>query len=132
MKFPSEEWASTLRAALNANPRYAEAAQQWEGDVLFRIAPSAPDAPSPGVHLSLARGTCSSATFLADSSSTSCEFIFETSEENWRRLLRRELDPVQAILDRTLRVRGNLAKLMRFTRAAKELVDTAAEIPVQG
>jgi hypothetical protein len=38
---------------------------------------------------------------------------------------------VKAILDGTFRVKGNLAKMMRFTRAAKELVETAAKIPVE-
>ena len=43
--------------------------------------------------------------------------------------MRHELDPIKAILDGTFRVRGNLAKLMRFTRAAKELVETASNVP---
>jgi len=36
---------------------------------------------------------------------------------------------VKAILDGTFRIKGNLAKAMRFTRAAKELVETAASVP---
>ena len=131
MKFPSEEWANAFRSALNVNRRYAEAAQQWEGDILLRVAPASPEAPAPGIHLVLAHGTCSAAAFLADSRSASSEFVFEATEENWRKLLRRELDPVSALLNRTIRVQGNLPKLMRFTRAAKELVDTAGEIPTE-
>lgn len=131
MKFPSEEWANAFRSALNANPRYVEAARQWEGDVLLRVVPSVPGSPKPGIQLALAHGQCGGATFLPDSGSVSSEFIFEATEENWRKILRHELDPVAAILDRTIRVQGNLAKLLRFTRAAKELVDTAAEIPTE-
>ncbi len=132
MKFPSEEWANAFRAALNSNPRYAEAARQWEGDILLRVVPDPAGGPSPGVQLVLAHGECRAATFLAESGSASSEFIFEASEKNWARLLRHEVDPVAAILDRTIRIHGNLPKLMRFTRAAKELVDTAAEMPTEG
>jgi putative sterol carrier protein len=132
MKFPSEEWANAFRAALNANPRYAEAARQWEGDVLLRVVSDPTGGPSPGVQLVLAHGECTAATFLAESGSASSEFIFEATEPNWTKLLRHEVEPVAAILDRKIRVRGNLPKLMRFTRATKEMVDTAAGIPTDG
>ena len=54
------------------------------------------------------------------------EFRFEATRANWSRLMNHEVDPVRAVLDGTLRVKGNLGKLMRFTRASKELVETAA------
>lgn len=132
MRFPSEDWAKALQAALNANTSYAAAAQQWEGDILLRVRASSPGAPAPGVQLALAHGQCTKATFLADSSSTASEYVFEASAEDWGRILGRELDPVSAIMNRTIRVQGNLPKLLRFTRAAKELVDSAAAIPREG
>jgi putative sterol carrier protein len=130
MQFPSEEWARAFLEAINRNPAYRQAAQAWEGDILFLVRPAATDAPAPGILLGLAHGECSSATFLPDARGVSSEFAYEGSPENWQRLLRREVDPVKAILDGTFRLRGNPAKAMRFTRAAKELVETAASIPV--
>ena len=129
MRFPSAEWAQAYRDALNANPAYKEAAAAWEGDILLLVRPSDPGAPAPGIHLALAHGECSAATFHADARTVASEFVFEGSPENWQRLMRREVDPVKAILDGTFKIRGNLAKMMRFTRAAKELVDSAAQVP---
>jgi len=129
MKFPSDEWAAEFRSALNKNPAYKEAARAWEGDILFLIRGADPNAPAPGVHLALAHGECSASTFHPDARTVSAEFVYEGTPENWQRLIRGELDPVKAILDGTFRIRGNLAKAMRFTRAAKELVETAARIP---
>ncbi len=129
MRFPSAEWAVAFRAALNANVAYREAARAWEGDVLFRVRPSEPDAPAPGIHLALAHGTCSSATYHADARAVATEFVIEGRAEDWGRLLRHEVDPVAAILHGVLNVRGNLAKLLRFNRAAKELAETASTIP---
>lgn len=130
MKFPSAEWASAYREALNASEAYQDAARAWEGDILLLVRPADPTAPAPGVHLALAHGTCSAATYHADAREVSSEFVYEGSPESWERLMRREVDPVKAILDGTFRIRGNLAKAMRFTRAAKELVETAAQVPV--
>jgi putative sterol carrier protein len=129
MRFPSVEWAEAYRAALNSNAAYREAASAWEGDILFRVLPEHSDSPAPGIHLQLAHGLCSAASYHADSREVASEFVYEGSREDWQRLLRHEMDPVKAILDGTFKIRGNLAKAMRFTRAAKELVETAATIP---
>ncbi|HXW66699.1 MAG TPA: SCP2 sterol-binding domain-containing protein [Thermoplasmata archaeon] len=129
MTFPSAEWASAFQRAINANAAYAEAARAWAGDILLRVQPEDPNAPAPGVLLDLASGTCRAAHYHADARSVAAEFVYEGSPENWARLMRHEIDPVKAILDGTFRVRGNLAKLMRFTRAAKELVETASNVP---
>jgi putative sterol carrier protein len=130
MQFPSAEWAEAYRTALNANSAYKEAAQAWVGDILFRVQPADPAQPSPGIHLALAHGECSAATYFPDARSVASEFVYEGTRENWDRLLRGDVDPVKAILDGTFRIKGNLAKAMRFTRAAKELVETAAHVPV--
>lgn len=129
MKFPSDEWATAFRSAINGNDAYRAAAQAWEGDILFLVRGLDPNSPSPGIHLALAHGECSAATYHPDARAVSSEFVYEGSPENWKKLLGGQLDPVKAILDGTFRIKGNLAKAMRFTRAAKELVETAARIP---
>jgi putative sterol carrier protein len=129
MSFPSAEWASSFQKALNANAAYADAAKAWVGDILLRVRPVEEGAPAPGVHLDLANGSCRAATFYADAREVSSEFVYEGTAENWQRLMRHEVDPVKAILDGTFRVKGNMAKLMRFTRAAKELVEAASNVP---
>ena len=129
MQFPSQEWATAFKAAINANEAYRAAAQAWEGDILFLVRGTDPNADAPGVHLALSHGQCSEATFHADAKSVSSEFIYEGTPENWEKLLKGGVDPVKAILDGTFRIRGNLAKAMRFTKAAKELVETASKVP---
>ncbi|MCI4361188.1 MAG: SCP2 sterol-binding domain-containing protein, partial [Thermoplasmata archaeon] len=84
-----------------------------------------------GIHLDLFHGTCRSATFHPDASALSSEFVYEGQRQDWTRLLRGELDPVQALLKGTFKVRGNLPKLMRFTRAATLLASTAAAVPTE-
>ena len=130
MKFPSQPWADALRAVVNRDTEYADAARGWEGDILLRVTGGAVDAPAPGIHLDLANGQCRGAQFVPDSRSTESEFVFEASAENWQRVLGRQIDPVQAIMGGALKVRGNMAKLLRFTRAARQLVHDVGSIPV--
>jgi putative sterol carrier protein len=126
--FPSAEWAEALRTALNQNPAFQEAANAWEADLLFLVRTPGADAPAPGIRLDLAQGRCRSATFHEDARPIAAEFVFEGTPENWRKLLRRELEPVRPFIDGTFTVRGNLAKALRFSRAAKVLVETASGI----
>ena len=128
MHFPSAEWAEGFRTALNQNPAFQEAAKAWEADLLLLVRTLRADAPAPGIRLDLALGTCRSATFHEDARPIAAGFVFEGTPENWRKLLRRELEPVRPFIDGTFTVRGNLAKALRFSRAAKVLVETASGI----
>jgi putative sterol carrier protein len=127
--FPSAEWAVEYRTAINANRTYAEAAKAWEGDILLFVLPDSGHPYGEGVYLDLAHGICREARYVSDRSPVSSEFVYQGTRENWARMVKGELEPVKAILDGTFQIKGNLAKALRFTRAAKELVETAANIP---
>ena len=128
-KFPSPEWAEAYAKEINASPAYAEAARAWEGDFLFLIRPDDRAPHGEGIHLDLANGVCRGARYVDDPSTVHPEFTYEGRREDWERLLRRELDPVRAILGGTFKLRGNLLKAARFQRAAKEMVDAATRVP---
>ncbi|MCI4325612.1 MAG: SCP2 sterol-binding domain-containing protein [Thermoplasmata archaeon] len=130
-KFPSAEWAALFHAAVNERADYAEAARAWEGDVLLRVLSDDPTGVPSGVHLDLAHGTCRSATYLADAHGEESEFAFEATGAAWQRILRREVDPVKAVLSGQVRVRGNFGKAMRFTKASTLLVEIASTIPTE-
>ncbi len=131
MKIPSQEWDAAFEAALNENADYASAAAAWEGDILLLVLGTSPAEISPGIRLDLFHGKCRGATYFPDARAVATEFVYQGPRESWAKLFRGEIDPVKAILDGTFQIKGNLAKAMRFTRAAKELVETAARIPVE-
>ncbi len=128
-KFPSTEWAESYARALNENPRYAAAAAAWEGDILLLIDPDAAAPSGEGIHLDLFHGTCRSATYLAGPAAAPSEFEIRGRREDWVRLLEGRLDPIRAVMDRTFRLQGNVAKLLRFAAAAQELLRTASGVP---
>lgn len=128
-RFPSAEWAHLLHEAINASEEYAVAAKAWEGDVLLRILPEETGTAPPGIHLDLAGGACRAATFVPDSRETESEFVFEATGPAWGQILGGEVDPVRAVLSGQVKIRGNFAKAMRFTKASTLLVQIASAIP---
>jgi len=116
---------------VNENPEYAEAAKAWEGDVLLRVLPETDPKTPEGVYLDLANGVCRSARYVPDARDSSSEFVFEAARGDWREILAGRLDPVKAVVSGKVKVRGNFAKAMRFTRASGLLIATAATIPTE-
>ncbi len=129
--FPSEEWAGLFQKAINENEAYAVAAAAWEGDLVLEVLADGSATSGPGIYLDLAHGKCLSARYVAEASAANSEFSFRGTRENWQRLLRGGVDPVKAYLEGTIKLRGNPMKALRFTRAAKELIETAATIPTE-
>lgn len=128
-RFPSPAWAEALQTALNANAAYVRAAAAWEGDFLFAILPDQLAPEGEGVHLDLFHGNCRSAQYVERPATVPSEFVVVGTREDWARLLDGRVEPIQAIMDGTFKLRGNMMKAMRFARAAKEMLDTAAGIP---
>lgn len=127
--FPSSNWARAFQTAINENAGYARAAAAWEGDILFEVLENAETAHGAGIYLDLFHGQCREARYVPDATAVSAEFNFRATAENWRRLMRRELDPIKAFLNGTIKMSGNPSKIMRYVNAAKELLETAASLP---
>jgi len=121
IKFPSDDWVRSLMAELNQSAAYREAARNWEGDFYFVI--SAQDSvPATSLYMDLWHGECRSACVVDGARRKSPEFEIEAPLAVWRKVLVRQLDPIQALITRQLRLKGQLVKIMRAPRAATELV----------
>jgi putative sterol carrier protein len=47
----------------------------------------------------------------------------------WRRVIEKKLDPIQGMITGQLKLKGTMSKIMRFPRAAAELVNCATKVP---
>jgi putative sterol carrier protein len=132
-KFPSEEWLQSLMVKLNTDEKYAQAARNWEGDMAFRIDPGgAVDAPV-SFYLDLWHGKCRQAFVMDGTQEVKPVFVLKAPYLNYVRLLKGELEPMQALLTRKIGVQGNMAALMRsvptvldFVRCCREVTDSFA------
>jgi len=59
------------------------------------------------------------------------EFVYESPYSNWKKLIKGEIDPIKGLLTRKFKLKGNVMKVMRVTKAAKELVATASKVPTE-
>jgi len=130
-KFPSEEWIKAFKEELNKNETYAEAAKDWEGDFLFIVTPDEGLEKEMVFYVDLWHGKCRDAYMVPDRETKTAEFIYEGPYSNWKKLIMGQLDPIQSLLMRKFKLKGNMAKIMRYTKAASELVKTASKVPTE-
>lgn len=128
--FPSNDWISILQEKLNNDEHYAQVARNWEGDMLFVIAPDESLPQEVRYYLDLWHGACRDAYVVPPGDSPGAAFKLEASYGNYKRLLEGKTEPMQALLTRKIGVQGNMAVLMRnvptvldFVRCCREVTD---------
>ena len=129
--FPSEQWLEAYLAEINKSESYRKSAVTWEGDFYF-IVEQGPGVPKPLImYLDLWHGEARSGCVVADQSERSPEFIISATLDVWRKVIERKLDPIQGMVTKKLKVTGTLSKIMRYTKAAVELVNCATKVPTE-
>jgi putative sterol carrier protein len=128
-KFPSDEWIKAMKDEVNRSEAYRKSAAKWEGDFYF-ISEPGPGVPEPVVlYIDLWHGEARAAFAVADESEMSPEFTIRAPVSTWRRVIEKKLDPIQGMITGQLKLKGTMAKIMRFPLAAAELVNCATKVP---
>ena len=133
-KFPEPEWIFVLMEKLNEDEKYAQVARNWEGDMAFVIEPGGPLNQETKFYLDLWHGKCRDALVIDEGNQVKPVFTLRAPYENYVRLLKSEIEPMQALLTRKIGVQGNMAVLMRsvptildFVRCCREITDSYVE-----
>lgn len=84
------------------------------------------------VYLDVWHGQCRAARSATEADLAGAEFILEAGPTVWRALFEGRLAPMMGLLTGKVRVsRGELAKLLPFSNAAKELIRLASGVETE-
>ena len=131
MKILTKEWLEAFGEAINNNPAYKAAAAWWEGDMQCNIEPSGPLDHEVRFYLGLYHGKCTGVKMLEPGEKANPEFTLAGPYDNWVKVAKGTLDTIQAVMSGKLRLEGNMAKLMRATRAAQEIVNSLQKVKTE-
>ncbi|MGY5864870.1 MAG: SCP2 sterol-binding domain-containing protein [Candidatus Thorarchaeota archaeon] len=130
LEFPSDEWIALYMELLNKNDLYEDAAKTWEGDFIFEITADGEIVEEPiRFYIDLWHGKCRSAKMVGPDETA--EFTYSGPYKNWRALFDGKIDPIKGIMARKFKLDGDMGKVMRYTKAALELVATTRQIPTK-
>ena len=131
-KFPSEDWTKEYMAKLNANASYEDAGKNWEGPITFVVQKDESYSGDAYIYLDLYHGKCREARYSqVESDLPKPENKYSGPYGNWRKLINGEIDPIQGLLTGKFKLQGSMMKIMRFTKAAKEMVSTASQVQTE-
>ncbi|MBC7264758.1 MAG: SCP2 sterol-binding domain-containing protein [Chloroflexi bacterium] len=129
--FGSAEWLQAFHEAINASKSYEEAAKTWEGDFYFVVEPEASQTEPVYYYVDLWHGKSRRAFIVKDESEMQPEFVISAPPSVWRKVIEKKLDPIQGLVTRQLKLKGNMGKIMRAVKAAQELVNCTTKVPTE-
>ena len=145
-KFMSEEWLELYKDALNNNEAYAKAASWWTGDFVFKVNASGNLDHDVMSYIGLTHGKCTGVRLISgedefevigpdeqasSSEKLGVEYVYEANYDTWLLILNGSLDPIRALLSGKAKIQGDMAKVLKATDAAKELVRSATLVDTE-
>ena len=128
--FPSPEWASAFKDAINSNSEYRTVSADWTYGVVSLVfkaePPGLPD--DIGVWLDLDRGICRDARIVAVEEAAKAPFCITGEYARWKQVLKRELEPIKGMMQGKLKLKGDLPTIVREVKSAQALVNSGATI----
>jgi putative sterol carrier protein len=132
--FPSAEWAAEFKKQVEASTAYRQAAATWTfGPValLTKADPGLGLAEDVGMWLDVDRGNCKDVRMVPRAEAEAAPFCISGDYARWKSVLRRELDPVKAMMQKKLELKGQMTTIIKYVNASKELVECAARVPTR-
>jgi putative sterol carrier protein len=127
--FPSEEWLQGLEAKINSDPRYAEVARNWEGDLFFVIEPEGNLREPLTFYLDLWHGTCRKTVYKPQPETyPNPAFTLTASYNNITAILSGKMNPMTAMMTSKLKVKGSMGYMMRNVSTVLDFVRVAQEV----
>jgi len=82
--------------------------------------------------LDLWHGECRGARYAVPAEEGGrAKFIIRAPYSRWKEVIKKELDPVKAMMQGKLKLKGDLPTILRHVKAATELVNVAASVPTE-
>ncbi|MFX0178504.1 MAG: SCP2 sterol-binding domain-containing protein [Candidatus Hodarchaeota archaeon] len=138
MKFATQEWADALKKAINENKNFKDAAgpegfppDGWEGDFVFIIEPAGNFDHELRMFVGLYHGECTDARVLKEGEEVEAAYEWAGPYDAWLQVLKKELDPIRGLLAGKFRLKGDMAKILKATRATMELVNSTTTIDTE-
>jgi putative sterol carrier protein len=132
--FPSAEWAAAYKLAIDRSPTYRTAGKDWTHGPLALVVKADPAiglSEEKGIWLDLHQGVCRAARFVDRAEAQQAPFCITGEYGRWKQVMRKQLDPIQGMMQKKLELKGQMTIIVRFVAAAKSLVEASQDVPTR-
>jgi putative sterol carrier protein len=133
LRFPSAEWCSAYKDAINASTAYKVAAREWTYGPVAMVVTADRSIGLPddmAMWLDVHQGACRACTLTSREEAEKASFVLVAPYGRWKEVIRRELDPTKGMMQNKLKLtKGHMPTMVKFVTASKELVEATTRIP---
>ena len=130
-KVMTQEWCDLYKEEVNKSKAYEEAAKTWEGDFYFIYEAGGPVKETAYMYVDLYHGKCRACEMVTDPSKYKPAFTLSASYAIWKQIATKKLDSTKALITKQSKLTGDMAKIMRYTKAANELTNCTMLVPTE-
>ncbi len=135
LSFPSAEWTTAYKDAINSNAAYKTAGKDWTHGVVAMVvkADAALGIPEDiGMWLDLHQGECRSCKLVPASEAQAAAFVIVADYARWKQVIKKELDPIKGMMQGKLKLtKGHMPTIVKYVNASRELVESTSRVPTQ-
>ena len=135
LRFPSAEWCSVYKDAINASPAYKLAAREWTYGPVAMVVTADPSIGLPNdmaLWLEVHQGACRACTLVSREEAEKASFVLVAPYARWKEVIRKELDPTKGMMQNKLKLtKGHMPTMVKFVTSNKELVEATTRVPTQ-
>ncbi len=130
LKAFTQEWMDAFQQKVASSKEYKEIAKSWEGSVSMVINPDPSRSVPNTVYLftDYWHGDVKDFHICDKAKAESANFIMTGDYVRWKQIARKELDPTKALMQGKLKLKGNLAYIVRHVRTINKVVDLFGEV----
>jgi putative sterol carrier protein len=132
--YPSAEWAAAYKDAINASATYKTAGKDWTHGPIALVTKADPALGIPedlSLWLDLHQGVCREARMVSSAEAAKAPFRIIGEYARWKQVMRKQLDPIQGMMQKKLELKGQMTIIVRFVAAAKALVEASQAVPTR-
>ncbi len=131
--FPSSEWVSAYKDAINANPEYKKAGKDWTHGVVAMVVKAEPSlgiTEDQALWLDVHEGSCRDAKLMsAKEAEEKAPFVIVASYAQWKQVMKKEIDPTKALMQGKLKLtKGHMPTMVKYVNASKQLVESTTTV----
>ncbi len=124
------EWVASYEKLIQEDAVYKQAAKTWEGSVVIHILAKPELGLEKDVYMfmDLWHGDCRSVRLVPAEVGMKGNFILTGELERWEAVMSKEIDVTKAMIQGKIKLKGNLAKIVRYVKAATRLTELSTQI----
>jgi putative sterol carrier protein len=134
LTFPSPEWAQAFKQQVSSSSAYRAAAATWTFGPVALVTKADPGiglGEDVGIWLDIDRGQCHDVRVVARAEAEKAPFCIVGDYARWKSVIRKELDPIKAMMQKKLELKGQMTTIVKYVNASKELVECATRVPTR-